>query len=57
MHREKQFDDEGNLLEEKPLDANEVRRRKKIATVRNKVEDLIREKQGRIFDSKSKEFR
>jgi hypothetical protein len=57
MHREKQFDYEGNLLEEKPLDANEVRRRKKIATVRNKVEDLIREKQGRIFDSKSKEFR
>jgi hypothetical protein len=29
------------LLEEKPLDANEVRRRKKIAAVRNKVEDLI----------------
>jgi hypothetical protein len=40
MHREKQFDEEGNLLE-KPLNANEVRRRKKIAAVRNKVEDLI----------------
>jgi hypothetical protein len=41
MNREKQFDEEDNLLEEKPLDANEVRRRKKIAAVRNKVEDLI----------------
>jgi tRNA C32,U32 (ribose-2'-O)-methylase TrmJ len=40
MHREKQFDEEGNLLE-KPLNANKVRRRKKIAAVRNKVEDLI----------------
>jgi tRNA C32,U32 (ribose-2'-O)-methylase TrmJ len=40
MHREKQLDEEGNLLE-KPLNANEVRRRKKIAAVRNKVEDLI----------------
>jgi hypothetical protein len=38
---EKQFDEEGNLLEEKPSDAIEVRRRKKIAAVRNKVEDLI----------------
>jgi hypothetical protein len=41
MHREKQFDEEGNLLAKKPLDAKEVRRRKKIVAVRNKVEDLI----------------
>jgi hypothetical protein len=34
--------EEGNLLEEKPKDAKEVEKRKKIATVRNKVEDLIR---------------
>ena len=40
-HREKQFDEKGILLEEKSLDANEVGRRKKIATVRNKIEDLI----------------
>jgi hypothetical protein len=40
-HREKQYDDEGTLLEEKPLDADEVGRRKKIAAVRNKIEDLI----------------
>jgi hypothetical protein len=39
--RETIFDEEGNLLEEKPIDANEVERRKKIAAVRNKVEDLI----------------
>jgi hypothetical protein len=41
LHREKQFDEEGILLEEKPLDANEVMRRKKIAMVRNKLEDFI----------------
>jgi hypothetical protein len=35
------FDEEGNILEEKAMDANEVERRKKIATIRNKVEDLI----------------
>jgi hypothetical protein len=29
LHREKQFDEDGILLEEKPLDANEVMRRKK----------------------------
>jgi hypothetical protein len=40
-HREKQFDNEGTLLEEKPLDADEVGRRKKIAVVRNKIGDLI----------------
>jgi hypothetical protein len=39
--REIVVDDEGNLLEEKPKDAKEVERRKKIAVVRNKVEDLI----------------
>jgi hypothetical protein len=41
LHREKQFDEEGILLEEKPLDANEVMRRKKIAMVRKKLEDFI----------------
>jgi hypothetical protein len=40
-HREKQYDDEGTLLEEKPLDADEVGRRKKIAAMWNKIEDLI----------------
>jgi hypothetical protein len=39
--RETVFDKEGNILEEKAMDANEVERRKKIATIRNKVEDLI----------------
>lgn len=39
--REIVFDDEGNLLEEKPEDPNEVERRKNISAVRNKVEDLI----------------
>jgi hypothetical protein len=39
--RETVFDEEGNILEEKAMDANEVERRKKIATIRNKVEDLI----------------
>jgi hypothetical protein len=34
------YDDEGNLLVEKPIDAIEVEKRK-IAMVRNKVEDLI----------------
>ena len=34
-------DEEGNLLEEKPKDAKEVEKRKKITAVRNKVEDLI----------------
>jgi hypothetical protein len=33
--------DEGNLLKEKPVDANEVEKRRKISAVRNKVEDLI----------------
>jgi hypothetical protein len=35
------YDDEGNLLEEKPEDANEVEKRKKIAVVRNKIEEAI----------------
>ena len=35
------YDEEGNLLEEKVEDANEVEKRKKIAVVRNKIEDLI----------------
>jgi hypothetical protein len=39
--REVTYDEEGNLLDEKPIDANEVERRKKITTVRNIVEDLI----------------
>jgi hypothetical protein len=41
LHREKQFDEDGILLEEKPLDANEVMRRKKIAMVQDKLEDFI----------------
>lgn len=35
------YDEEGNLLEENPLDANEVERRRKMAVVRNKVESII----------------
>jgi hypothetical protein len=35
------YDEEGNLLDEKPIDVDELEKRKKIATVRNKVEDLI----------------
>jgi hypothetical protein len=41
LHREKQFAEEGTLLEEKPLDPSEVGRRKKVAVIRNKVEDVI----------------
>ena len=33
------YDEEGNLLDEKPIDAIEVEKRKKLAVVRNKVED------------------
>ena len=47
------YDEEGNLLDEKSLDADEVDRRKKVATVRNKVEDMIQQakssKEGMIF--------
>jgi hypothetical protein len=39
--REIVYDVEGNLLDEKSIDAIEVEKRKKIAVVRNKVEDLI----------------
>jgi hypothetical protein len=35
------YDDEGNLLEEKVEDANEVKKRKTMTVVRNKIEDLI----------------
>jgi hypothetical protein len=35
------YDDEGNLLEEKVKDANEVEKRKTMTAVRNKIEDLI----------------
>jgi hypothetical protein len=37
------YDEEGIMLDEKAIDANEVQRRKKITTVRNKLEDLIKE--------------
>jgi hypothetical protein len=40
------YDEEGNLLEEKPKDANEVKQRKKIALVRNKIEDLVQRAKG-----------
>jgi hypothetical protein len=39
--REIVYDDEGNLLEEKVKDANEVEKRKMIADVPSKMEDLI----------------
>jgi hypothetical protein len=39
--RESVYDEEGNLLDEKALDAIEVEKRKKISLVRNKIEDLI----------------
>jgi hypothetical protein len=35
------YDEEGNLLDEKLIDANEVEKKKKIVAVRNKIEDLI----------------
>ena len=35
------YDDEGNLLEEKPEDVNEVGKRRKIAIIRNKIEGSI----------------
>jgi hypothetical protein len=35
------YDDEGNILEEKVKDTNEVGKRKMMAAVRNKMEDLI----------------
>lgn len=44
--REIVYDDEGNLLDEKPIDAREMEKRKKIASVRNKLEDLIQRGKG-----------
>jgi hypothetical protein len=35
------YDEEGNLLNEKPIYPNEVGKWKKIAAVQNKIEDLI----------------
>jgi hypothetical protein len=35
------YDEEDNSLDEKPIDAIEVEKRKKIVEVRNKIEDLI----------------
>jgi hypothetical protein len=35
------YDEEGNLLDERPIDAHEVERRKRISTVQKKIEDLI----------------
>ena len=35
------YDEKGNLLEEKPADSLDAAARKKISTVRNKLEDLI----------------
>jgi hypothetical protein len=37
------YDEEGNLLDEKPIDAYEVERRKKISIARNKFKDLIQQ--------------
>ncbi|XP_010227160.1 protein FAR1-RELATED SEQUENCE 5-like [Brachypodium distachyon] len=35
------YDEQGNLLEEKPTDSLDAAARKKISTIRNKLEDLI----------------
>jgi hypothetical protein len=40
------YDEEENLLDENPIDAHEVERRKKISTARNKFEDLIQQAKG-----------
>jgi hypothetical protein len=39
--RDSTYDEEGNLLDEKPIDTNEIDRRKKITIMRNIVENLI----------------
>jgi hypothetical protein len=39
--RESVYDDNGNLLEEKPADSSDAATRQKISTIRNKIEDLI----------------
>jgi predicted transcriptional regulator YdeE len=41
IHREIVYDEEGNLLDEKPIDANEMEKRKIIGAVWNKIEYLI----------------
>jgi hypothetical protein len=41
FYRELFFDEEGNLLDEKPKDPMEVAMRKKISNSRNKFENLI----------------
>jgi hypothetical protein len=47
------YDDEGNLLEEKVEDANEVGKRKTMTVVRHKIEGLIQRasssKEGMYF--------
>jgi hypothetical protein len=35
------YDEKDNLLDKKPIDTNEVGKRKKIAAVQNKIEDFI----------------
>lgn len=35
------YDEQGNLIEEKPIDSSEAEMRKKISIARNKFEDLI----------------
>jgi hypothetical protein len=40
------YDEEGNLLDEKPIDAREAEKMKKIAAVQNKLEDFIQRAKG-----------
>jgi hypothetical protein len=42
------YNKEGNLLDEKPMDAHEVERRKKISTARNKFKDLIQQAKSSV---------
>jgi hypothetical protein len=39
--RESVYDEQGNLLEEKPMNSMDVATRKKVSTIRDKMEDLI----------------
>ena len=41
LFRESVYDEKGNLLEEKLADSSDAATRKKISTIRNKIEDLI----------------
>ena len=41
LFRENVYDEQGNLLEEKPTDSLDAATRKKISTVRDKMEELI----------------